>query len=72
MNCDVDVGFVGPADFKYCEDTLLSDGVAYVSCDPERTEFNKVMGTNLLPAEQHAKSGDFWRVSYNEVSYTFF
>ncbi|CAO3655977.1 unnamed protein product [Mucor hiemalis] len=25
------------------------------------------MGINLLPAGQHAKSGDFWRVSYNEV-----
>lgn len=67
VNIDSCEKISGPADFKYCEDSILSDGVAYVSCDPERTEFNKVMGIDLLPAGQHAKSGDFWRVSYNEV-----
>lgn len=72
VNIDSCEKISGPVDFKFCEDLILSDepGVAYVSCDPERTEFNKVMGINLLPAGKSAKSGDFWRVIYNEVPAT--
>ncbi|KAG2209451.1 hypothetical protein INT47_008294 [Mucor saturninus] len=54
----------GPADFRYCEDVILSTtepGIAYTTCDPERHLHNKVMGISSLAPGQTAKSGGYWR-----------
>lgn len=61
---------LGPADFHYCEDVVFANesGVAYTTCDPERNLYNKVMGHGFLAEGQKAKSSDFWRVNYVNVS----
>ncbi|RCH94679.1 hypothetical protein CU098_010680 [Rhizopus stolonifer] len=42
-------------------------GIAYVTCDPSRTKYNKVMGiNNLLPGERPSNAG-IWRVDYASV-----
>lgn len=63
------MGSIGPQDFVNCEDFVLSDepGIAYVTCDPILTYYNKVMGTNRLTPGQSIENGAVWRVRYDEV-----
>lgn len=63
------LGSIGPQDFVNCEDFVLSDepGIAYVTCDPILTYYNKVMGTNRLTPGQPIENGAVWRVRYDEV-----
>lgn len=67
--------FVGPTNFKYCEDFLLANetGVAYAACDPVKIDFNKIMGINRLVPGEPIPSGGIWKVNYNQVNkYHFF
>lgn len=63
------VGSIGPQDFVNCEDFVLSDepGIAYATCDPILTYYNKVMGINRLAPGQPIENGAVWRVRYDEV-----
>lgn len=60
---------IGPNDFKYCEDFVLSDeaGVAYVSCDPVRIQYNDIMGINKLTPGEPVPAGGIWKVNYGET-----
>ncbi|KAK4516838.1 Ubiquitin-conjugating enzyme E2 4 [Mucor velutinosus] len=68
-NIDECVKMEGPSDFKYCEDFVLSNepGVAYVSCDPVRIQYNDIMGIDKLTPGEAVPAGAIWKVNYAET-----
>ncbi|CEP12516.1 hypothetical protein [Parasitella parasitica] len=68
-NIDECVKIEGPRDFKSCEDFALSNepGIAYVSCDPVRIQYNDIMGINRLTPGEAVPPGSIWRVNYAET-----